>query len=148
MTNLELQRKSMPHEPGIYLFKDKDDVIIYIGKAIDLKKRVSSYFLKTSYNDPYYEDKIKRLVERINSIEYMVTENEKEALILENILIKKHHPRFNVFMRDSKSYPWVCISYSEKFPRVRIIRNPQHYSSGNLFLGPYTDKKDLQRILR
>ncbi|MGV9204257.1 MAG: excinuclease ABC subunit UvrC, partial [Promethearchaeia archaeon] len=131
-----------------YLFKDKDDVIIYIGKAIDLKKRVSSYFLKTSYNDPYYEDKIKRLVERINSIEYMVTENEKEALILENILIKKHHPRFNVFMRDSKSYPWVCISYSEKFPRVRIIRNPQHYSSGNLFLGPYTDKKDLQRILR
>lgn len=148
MTDLELQRKSMPHEPGVYLFKDKDDTIVYIGKAIDLKKRVSSYFLKTSYNDPYYEDKINRLVEQINSIEFIVTENEKEALILENILIKKNLPRFNVFMRDSKSYPWVGIFYSEKYPRIRILRNPDQYPKENLFLGPYTDKKEIQRILR
>lgn len=148
MSDLELQRRSLPNEPGIYQFKNKKENIIYIGKAKDLKKRVSSYFTNKSFNDPYYEDKINDLVKRINSIEYIVTENEKEALILENILIKKHRPRFNVFMRDSKSYPWVMITYSEKFPRIRLMRNPRHYDSDNLFLGPYTDKKEIQRILR
>jgi excinuclease ABC subunit C len=148
MSDLKFQRKSLPEEPGIYKFKNKDQEIIYIGKANNLKKRVSSYFLQKSFNDPYYEDKIKRLVKTIESIEYIVTDNEKEALILENILIKKHHPRFNVFMRDSKSYPWVMITYSEEFPRIRLMRNPHHYSQKNVFLGPYTDKKEIQRILR
>lgn len=148
MNNLELQRKSLPHEPGVYLYHDKNGKIIYVGKAIDLRKRVSSYFLKTSYNDPYYEDKIKRLVKQISSIDFIVTENEKEAYILENILIKKHLPPFNVFMRDSKSYPWIMITYSEEFPRVQIMRNPDKYSQQNLFLGPYTDKKEIRRILR
>jgi len=148
MSDLELERRSLPNEPGIYQFKNKKENIIYIGKAKDLKKRVSSYFTNKSFNDPYYEEKINDLVKRINSIEYIVTENEKEALILENILIKKHCPRFNVFMRDSKSYPWVMITYSEKFPRIRLMRNPRHYDSNNLFLGPYTDKQEIQRILR
>ncbi len=148
MSNIDLQRKSLPFEPGIYQFKDKEGTIIYIGKAINLRKRVSQYFIKTKYNDPYYEEKIKELVKNINSIEYIVTENEKEALILENILIKKHHPQFNVVMRDSKTYPWVMITYSENFPRIRIIRNPHHYNQNNLFLGPYTDKREIQRILR
>lgn len=148
MSDLDIQRKSLPNEPGIYQFKNKKDKIIYIGKAKNLKKRVSSYFTNKSFNDPYYEEKINDLVSRIDSIEYIVTENEKEALILENILIKKHHPRFNVFMRDSKSYPWVMITHSEKFPRIRLMRNPRHYDSENLFLGPYTDKQEIQRILR
>ncbi|MBD3197371.1 MAG: excinuclease ABC subunit UvrC [Candidatus Lokiarchaeota archaeon] len=148
MTDLELQRKSFPNESGVYLFKDIDENVIYIGKAINLRKRVNQYFLKTKYSDPYYEEKINELVKRIDKIEYLVTENEKEALILENILIKKHTPRFNVFMRDAKSYPWVMITYSEKYPRIRIMRNPRHYSQKNLFLGPYTDKKEIQRILR
>src|SRR4030042_725810 len=108
MENLDLQRKSLPNEPGVYLFKDIENKIIYIGKANNLKKRVSSYFAKTTYNDPYYEEKIKELVKQIQSIDYIVTENEKEASILENIQIKKHLPRFNVIMRDSKSYPWVA----------------------------------------
>lgn len=148
MSDLERQRRSLPDEPGIYKFKKADGTIIYIGKAKNLKKRVSSYFLTKSFKDPYYEDKIKRLVKKIDSIEYIVTENEKEALILENVLIKKHHPRFNVFMRDSKSYPWVMISYSEKYPRIRIMRNPHQYNQDNVFLGPYTDKQEIQRILR
>ncbi|KKK42341.1 hypothetical protein LCGC14_2113140, partial [marine sediment metagenome] len=77
MKDLELQRKSLPHEPGIYLFKDSKGIIIYIGKALDIRKRVNQYFLKTSYNDPYYEEKIKELVQKILNIEYIVTENEK-----------------------------------------------------------------------
>lgn len=148
MKDLELQRKSLPNEPGVYLFVDKKGSILYIGKAKNIKKRVNQYFLKTSYTDPYYEEKIKELVNKIRSIEYIITENEKEALLLENIQIKKYLPRFNVIMRDSKSYPWVAIFYSEDFPRIRVIRNPEKYSQNNLFLGPYTDKKEIIRILR
>ncbi len=148
MKDLDLQRKSLPNEPGVYLFTDKKGSIIYIGKAINLKKRVNQYFLKTSFIDPYYEEKIKELVKLIHSIEFIVTENEKEALILENIQIKKHLPRFNVIMRDSKTYPWVAFFYSEDFPRIRVLRNPEKYSKDNIFLGPYTDKKEIIRILR
>ena len=148
MNNLELQRKSLPNEPGVYLFRNNEGKVIYVGKAINLKKRVSSYFLKTTYNDPYYEEKIRELVKEINSIEYFVTENEKEAYILENIQIKNLHPRFNVFMRDSKSYPWVAIFYGEKFPRIKVIRNPENYPPETSFIGPYTDKKEIIRILR
>ena len=134
MKNLDLLRKSLPNEPGVYLFKDRAGTIIYVGKAINLRKRVNQYFLKTSYNDPYYEEKIKALVQKIQDIEYIVTENEKEAFLLENIQIKKHLPRYNVIMRDSKSYPWVAIFYSEDFPRIRVLRNPHKYSQKNLFL--------------
>jgi len=145
---LDLERKSLPNEPGIYFFLNKKSTIIYIGKAINLRKRVNQYFLKTKYADPFYEEKIKELVKNIQSIEFIVTENEKEAKILENIQIKKHQPRFNVVMRDSKTYPWVGFFYSEKYPRIRIIRGPEKYSQDNLFLGPYTDKKEITRILR
>ena len=148
MKYLDLLRKSLPNEPGVYLFKDRAGTIIYIGKALNLRKRVNQYFLKTSYNDPYYEEKIKELVKKIQDIDYIVTENEKEAFLLENIQIKKHLPRYNVIMRDSKSYPWVAIFYSEDFPRVRVLRNTHKYSQKNLFLGPYTDKKEIIRILR
>ncbi|MBN1800195.1 MAG: excinuclease ABC subunit UvrC [Candidatus Lokiarchaeota archaeon] len=148
MNDLDLQRKSLPEEPGVYFFKDVNHKIIYVGKAINLKKRVSSYFLKTTYNDPYYEEKIQMLVEKIYEIEYIVTQNEKEASILENIQIKKNLPFFNVQMRDSKTYPWICIFYSEEFPRIQIIRGPEKYSQKNAFLGPYTDKKEIMRVLR
>ncbi|MFX1376008.1 MAG: excinuclease ABC subunit UvrC [Promethearchaeota archaeon] len=148
MKDLELQRKSLPNEPGVYLFADNNDTIIYIGKAINLRKRVNQYFLKTTYNDPYYEEKIRELVSKIHSVEYIVTENEKEALLLEHIQIKKHLPRYNVIMRDSKTYPWVAIFYKEDFPRVRVIRNPEKFSQDNVFIGPYTDKKEIIRILR
>ncbi|TFG17691.1 MAG: excinuclease ABC subunit UvrC [Promethearchaeota archaeon] len=148
MSDLELQRKSLPNEPGVYLFLDRNNNIIYIGKAKNLRKRVNQYFLKTHYTDPYYEEKIQELVKNIANLEFIVTENEKEASILENIQIKNHQPRFNVFMRDSKTYPWVAIFYSEDYPRIRVIRGPEKYSKENLFLGPYTDKKEIIRILR
>ncbi len=148
MSDLELQRKSLPNEPGVYLFLDRNNKIIYVGKAKNLRKRVNQYFLKTSYTDPYYEEKINELVKNIANLEYIVTENEKEASILENIQIKKHQPRFNVIMRDSKTYPWVAIFYSEEYPRIRVIRGPEKYSKENVFLGPYTDKKEIIRILR
>ncbi len=148
MNELELQRKSLPNEPGVYLFRNNEGKVIYVGKAINLKKRVSSYFLKRTYNDPFYEEKIKEMVKEINSIEFFVTENEKEAYILENIQIKNLHPRFNVFMRDSKSYPWIAIFYGEKYPRIRVIRNPENYPPETSFIGPYTDKKEIIRILR
>ncbi|MHA2287292.1 MAG: excinuclease ABC subunit UvrC [Promethearchaeota archaeon] len=148
MNTLELARKSLPNEPGVYFFLNNKSTIIYIGKAINLRKRVNQYFLKQNYSDPFYEEKIKELVKNIHSIEYIVTENEKEAKILENIQIKKFQPRFNVVMRDSKTYPWVGIFYAEKFPRIRILRGPEKYSQENLFLGPYTDKKEITRILR
>jgi len=148
MNNLELTRKSLPNEPGVYLFWDNNNKIIYVGKALNLRKRVNQYFVKTHYTDPYYEEKITELVKNIASIEYIVTENEKEAYLLENIQIKKHQPRFNVIMRDSKSYPWVAIFYSEEYPRIRIIRGPEKYSKDNIYLGPYTDKKEISRILR
>ncbi|MHA2391911.1 MAG: excinuclease ABC subunit UvrC [Promethearchaeota archaeon] len=148
MKDIELQRKSLPNEPGVYLFADREGSIIYIGKAVDLKKRVNQYFLKTSYIDPFYEEKIKELVSKIHTVEYIVTENEKEALLLEHIQIKKYLPRYNVIMRDSKSYPWVGIFYSEDFPRIRVLRNPEKYSQKNVFLGPYTDKKEIIRIIR
>ncbi len=148
MTDVALQRKSLPNEPGVYLFKDRVGKVIYVGKASNLKKRVNQYFLKTSYIDPYYEEKIKELVKRITTIEYIVTENEKEALILENIQIKTHKPLFNVHMKDSKSYPYVAIFYSEEYPRIKVIRGPEKYTQNNLVIGPYTDKKEIQRILR
>ena len=148
MDDLEIKRKSMPHEPGVYFFINKKGSIIYVGKALNLRKRVNQYFQKTNYNDPFYEEKIKELVKNIHSIDLIVTENEKEAKILENIQIKKHQPRFNVIMRDSKTYPWVGIFFSEKYPRIRLIRGPEKYSQENLFLGPYTDKKEISRILR
>jgi excinuclease ABC subunit C len=148
MNSLELTRKSLPNEPGVYFFLNNKSTTIYIGKAINLRKRVNQYFLKQNYSDPFYEEKIKELVKNIHAIEYIVTENEKEAKILENIQIKKFQPRFNVVMRDSKTYPWVGIFYAEKYPRIRILRGPEKYSQENLFLGPYTDKKEITRILR
>ena len=107
MSKLDIERRSLPNEPGVYFFLNKKSTIIYIGKAINLRKRVNQYFLKTKYADPFYEEKIRELVKNIQSIEFIVTENEKEAKILENIQIKKNQPRFNVVMRDSKTYPWV-----------------------------------------
>ena len=148
MSKIDIARKSLPNEPGVYFFLNNKKTIIYIGKAINLKKRVNQYFLKTNYNDPFYAEKIKELVKNIQSIDYIVTENEKEAKILENIQIKKHLPRFNVVMRDSKTYPWVVIFQDEDFPRILVLRNPEKYSKKNLFLGPFTDKKEITRILR
>lgn len=136
---LEIQLQTLPNQPGVYQYFDKDGTIIYVGKAKNLKKRVSSYFTKTHDNG-----KTRVLVKKIASIKHIVVETETDALLLENNLIKKHKPRYNVMLKDDKSYPWICIK-NERFPRVfstrRVFKN-----SGDYY-GPYTSMKTVSTLL-
>ncbi len=129
-TTLKNQINSLPHKPGVYKFFDKDANIIYIGKAKDLRKRVASYFSKTHDNA-----KTRILVRKITDISHIIVKTETDALLLENNLIKKHQPRYNVLLKDDKSYPWICIK-NEPFPRVFQTRNV--IKDGSLYFGPYT----------
>lgn len=131
--NIKLQISNIPEKPGVYLYFDKNEKIIYIGKAKNLKKRITSYFTKT-----YTNKKIQILVSQITEIKYMVVETETDALLLENNLIKKHTPKYNVMLKDDKTYPWIVIK-NEPFPRVFLTR---HYiSDGSVYFGPYTSVK-------
>ncbi len=129
-----------PEESGVYLMKDSKGDIIYIGKAVSLKKRISSYFQK---NDP--DPKTLLLVRNIRDFEYVVTDSEAEALILENTLIKKHKPRFNVKLKDDKRYPYISVTLSEEFPRVIITRKITN--KNDRYFGPYTDSKAARSIV-
>jgi len=127
------QIKTLPDKPGIYQFIDAGSKIIYIGKAKKLKKRVSSYFSKTPENA-----KLAVLVRKIYTIEHLVVDTESDALLLENNLIKKHLPRYNVLLKDDKTFPWICIK-NEPFPRVFTTRTV--VSDGSRYFGPYTSGK-------
>ncbi len=109
---LKIQVSTLPNSPGVYQFYDVDDKILYVGKAKNLKKRVSSYFNK---NHEYGKTRI--LVKKICNIRHIVVTTESDALLLENNLIKKYRPRYNVLLKDDKSYPWICIK-NERFPRI------------------------------
>ncbi|PIA78728.1 excinuclease ABC subunit C [Gaetbulibacter sp. 4G1] len=136
---LEIQLKTLPNEPGVYQYFDADDTIIYVGKAKNLKKRVSSYFTKTHENG-----KTRVLVKKIARIKHIVVETETDALLLENNLIKKHKPRYNVLLKDDKSYPWICIK-KERFPRVFSTRRV--FKDGGEYFGPYTSVKTVHTLL-
>ena len=138
-TSLELQVKTLPNSPGVYQYFDKEDVIIYVGKAKNLKKRVSSYFTK---NHEYGKTRV--LVKKIVRIEHIVVNTETDALLLENNLIKKYKPRYNVLLKDDKSYPWICIK-KERFPRVFLTRRV--IKDGSEYYGPYTSVKTVQNLL-
>ena len=138
-TSLELQVKTLPASPGVYQYFDKDDVIIYVGKAKNLKKRVSSYFTKNHENG-----KTRILVRKIVRIEHIVVDTETDALLLENNLIKKYKPRYNVLLKDDKSYPWICIK-KERFPRVFSTRRV--VKDGSEYFGPYTNMKTVHALL-
>ena len=138
-TPLEIQVKTLPNEPGVYQYFDKNEVIIYIGKAKNLKKRVSSYFSKTHENG-----KTKVLVTKIVSIKHIVVETETDALLLENNLIKKHKPRYNILLKDDKTYPWICIK-KERFPRIFMTRRV--IKDGSEYFGPYTSIKTVRILL-
>ncbi len=125
---------TLPAQPGVYLMKNSDEDIIYIGKAGSLKKRVSSYFQKTDR-----DIKTRILVKNIHDIDYIVTDSEIEALLLENTLIKKHKPRYNVRLKDDKRYPYITVTLHEKYPRVLYTR--KLLSNGDRYFGPYTDAK-------
>ena len=120
---------TIPKKPGVYHFYDDNDIIIYIGKAKDLKRRVSSYFSKN-----HTRLKTKKLVSKIVDIKCIIVETEIDALLLENNLIKKHQPRYNILLKDDKSYPWICIK-KESFPRVFQTRNV--VKDGSEYFGPY-----------
>lgn len=136
---LKIQVQTLPNLPGVYQYFDVNNTIIYIGKAKNIKKRVSSYFTKTHQNA-----KTKILVKKIVNIKHIVVDTETDALLLENNLIKKYRPRYNVLLKDDKSYPWICIK-NERFPRVfqtrRLIKD------GSEYYGPYTSIKTVYTLL-
>jgi len=136
---LEIQIKTLPNQPGVYQYYDKNGVILYIGKAKNLKKRVSSYFTK---NHEYGKTKV--LVKKITDIKHIVVSTETDALILENNLIKKYQPRYNVMLKDDKTYPWICIK-KERFPRIFLTRNV--IKDGSEYYGPYTSVKTAKALL-
>ena len=105
--------KSLPDNPGVYQYYDESGKLIYVGKAKNLKKRVSSYFHKEKHES----GKVNVLVKKIADIQYIVVKSEFDALLLENNLIKEYQPRYNILMKDDKTYPWICIK-KERFPRI------------------------------
>lgn len=132
--------KVLPGKPGVYQFIDKEGKVIYVGKAKNLKKRVASYFNK----DHSASGKIKLLVRRIVDIEHIVVASELDALLLENNLIKKYQPRYNVMLKDDKTYPWICIK-NEPFPRIFSTRNVIH--DGSQYFGPYASGRMMHTLL-
>ncbi len=137
--DLTLQLKTLPSQPGVYQYFDKDDTILYIGKAKNLKKRVSSYFTKNHENG-----KTSVLVKKIISVKHIVVETETDALLLENNLIKKYQPRYNILLKDDKTYPWICIK-KEPFPRVFLTRKV--IKDGSEYFGPYTSVRTVRALL-
>jgi len=139
ISHLELQIQTLPEMPGVYQYFDKDDKILYVGKAKSLKKRVSSYFTKSHENF-----KTSVLVKKIVRIEHIVVATETDALLLENNLIKKLQPRYNILLKDDKSYPWICI---KKEPFSRIFSTRKMIKDGSEYYGPYTNFKVVYTLL-
>jgi len=137
--SLKVQSSTLPNNPGVYQFYDKDEKILYVGKAKNLKKRVSSYFTKK-----HDYGKTRVLVKKIVSIKHIVVATESDALLLENNLIKKYRPRYNVLLKDDKSYPWICIK-KERFPRIFPTR--KLIKDGSEYYGPYTSMKTVRTLL-
>ena len=137
--NTNVILKTIPEQPGVYQFLNKDKKIIYVGKAKNLKKRVKSYFQKSIKSR-----KTINLVKNTNSIEHVVVQSESDALLLENSLIKKNQPKYNILLRDDKTYPWICIK-NERFPRVFLTR--KLIKDGSEYYGPYTNIKVINVLL-
>lgn len=139
LESIRLKLKTLPNKPGVYQYYNKEGTIIYVGKAKDLKKRVSSYF-----NKNLDSGKTRMLVKQIRDIKYIVVDTELDALLLENNLIKKYQPKYNIQLKDDKTYPWICIK-NEPFPRVfttrRVVRD------GSKYFGPYPSVKVVNTLL-
>ena len=138
-TSLEIQLKTLPDSPGVYQYYDKQDNILYVGKAKNLKKRVGSYFTKSHENA-----KTRILVQKIVSIKHIVVTTETDALLLENNLIKKYQPRYNIMLKDDKTYPWICIK-KERFPRIFMTRRV--IKDGSEYYGPYINVRTVKVLL-
>ena len=140
MFNIEEQLKLLPDKPGVYIMHDAEDKIIYVGKAINLKRRVKSYFRKTDKTE-----RIKKMVSLIDHFEYIVVDNEAEALILECNLIKKNRPRFNVLLKDDKTYPYIKVDVKSDYPNVVITR--KIINDGSKYFGPYANPGSAKELL-
>lgn len=138
-TPLELQIQTLPDNPGVYQYFDKDDKLLYVGKAKNLKKRVMSYFNKIHDNG-----KTNVLVKKIVSVKHIVVPTESEALLLENNLIKKLQPRYNILLKDDKTYPWICI---KREPFARVFSTRKVIKDGSEYFGPYTSFKTVHTLL-
>src|SRR3972149_4153516 len=134
--------QSLPDHPGVYLMKNPKGMVIYAGKALSLRDRVRSYFQKSATLSP----RIESMVGYVTDIEWMVTESDLEALILENNLIKKHKPRYNVILRDDKNYPFLRLYMEDKFPRIEVVRRIRQ--DGALYFGPYVPVHAMRETLR
>jgi len=141
MSNFSERLTRLPVQPGVYLMKDISGKVLYIGKASALRNRVRSYFQKKANLPP----KIKRMVSMINDFEFIVTESELEAFLLESNLIKQYQPRFNARLKDGKSYPFIKIDTSEAFPQVYITRKPN--DDGSRYFGPFANAGSVRRTL-
>ncbi len=139
MQTVEEQLKTLPHKPGVYQYFDANETLLYVGKAKNLKKRVSSYFNKT-----HDSARLNMLVRRIADIKYIIVDTELDALLLENNLIKTQQPRYNINLKDDKTYPWLCIK-NERFPRIfstrRVIKD------GSAYFGPYASVRAMKTLL-
>ena len=140
MFNIEEELKKLPNRPGVYVMRDKDDNIIYVGKAISLKNRVRQYFRKTNKTE-----RIKKMVSLIDHFEYIVVDNEAEALILECNLIKKNRPKFNVLLKDDKTYPYIKIDMKSDYPGVFITRRV--VNDGSKYFGPYANPGSAKEMI-
>jgi len=132
--NIEEELKKLPNKPGVYIMHDKDNKIIYVGKAISLKNRVRQYFRKNNKTK-----RIQNMVALIDHFEYIVTDNESEALILECNLIKKNMPKFNVLLKDDKTYPYIKVNVQEDYPDVYLTR--RILNDGAKYFGPYASAR-------
>ena len=141
MFDIREELKRLPERPGVYIMRDNRGEIIYIGKAAVLKNRVRQYFQSSGNMNP----RIRMMVSRVHKFEYIVTDSELEALILECNLIKKHRPRFNVLLKDDKTYPYIKVTMNEEFPRIILTR--KHERDGAKYFGPYPDGSAVKKTL-
>jgi len=139
-SHIENILKSLPDNPGVYQYFDDAGTIIYVGKAKNLKKRVSSYFTKEKHES----GKVNVLVKKIADIKYIVVQSEFDALLLENNLIKEHQPRYNILLKDDKTFPWICVK-KERFPRIFPTRNV--IKDGSIYFGPYASVKMMNTLI-
>ena len=133
MFNVEEELKKLPRKPGVYIMRDDKDVILYVGKAINLHNRVRSYFRENIGRGPA----IDQMVSLIARFEYIVTDSELEALVLENNLIKENSPKYNTLLKDDKTYPYIKVTVQEMFPRIFITRRMEKDKAK--YYGPFTD---------
>ncbi len=141
MFNIEEELKRLPDKPGVYIMKNKVDEIIYVGKANSLKKRVRQYFQSTRNNPP----KVNAMIKHIHEFEYIIVDNEVEALVLEANMIKDNKPKYNILLRDDKQYPYIKVTLNEKFPRV--IKTRQVFKDGGKYYGPYPNATAVNSVI-